>query len=189
MMCGQMARSDENEVCDDFEAFEENDVDLELELEYELNALENDDDGGDSAPSDGVGVRDEVFIPNSGGYSGQLVISYAGQVYVFDNVDHEKAQDALYLLGISGTWLGDTIVGRNCHRQSEPPVPGRCSQLQRLASLERFRQKRMKRCFEKKIRYDVRQEVALGMQRSRGQFASRKTVDDSGPSNCLQNSM
>lgn len=31
----------------------------------------------------------------------------------------------------------------------------------RQASLNRFREKRKERCFDKKIRYDVRQEVAL----------------------------
>lgn len=39
--------------------------------------------------------------------------------------------------------------------------PGRSSQPQRAASLNRFRQKRKERCFEKKVRYGVRQEVAL----------------------------
>ena len=38
--------------------------------------------------------------------------------------------------------------------------PGRCSDPRRAASLNRFRQKRKERCFEKKIRYNVRQEVA-----------------------------
>uniref|UniRef100_A0A7N0UVF4 CCT domain-containing protein n=1 Tax=Kalanchoe fedtschenkoi TaxID=63787 RepID=A0A7N0UVF4_KALFE len=51
----------------------------------------------------------------------------------------------------------------------------------------------MKRCFEKKIRYHVRQKVALRLPRSKGQFFSEKTVDcggnntkDSGPSNSLR---
>jgi hypothetical protein len=39
------------------------------------------------------------------------------------------------------------------------PVP--CSQPHRAASLNRFRQKRKERCFDKKVRYSVRQEVAL----------------------------
>jgi hypothetical protein len=37
----------------------------------------------------------------------------------------------------------------------------KCIQSHRQASLIRFRQKRKERCFEKKVRYDVRQEVAL----------------------------
>ena len=39
--------------------------------------------------------------------------------------------------------------------------PPRCTQPQRAASLSRFRQKRKERCFDKKVRYGVRQEVAL----------------------------
>lgn len=35
------------------------------------------------------------------------------------------------------------------------------SQPHRAASLNRFRQKRKERCFDKKVRYSVRQEVAL----------------------------
>jgi len=38
--------------------------------------------------------------------------------------------------------------------------PARCSLPQRAASLDRFRQKRKERCFDKKVRYSVRQEVA-----------------------------
>ena len=39
--------------------------------------------------------------------------------------------------------------------------PGRSIQPQRAASLSRFREKRKERCFDKKIRYSVRKEVAL----------------------------
>lgn len=38
---------------------------------------------------------------------------------------------------------------------------GRSIQPQRAASLSRFREKRKERCFDKKIRYNVRKEVAL----------------------------
>lgn len=40
-------------------------------------------------------------------------------------------------------------------------VPQRMSMPQRLASLLRFREKRKERNFDKKIRYNVRKEVAL----------------------------
>ncbi|XP_073004795.1 GATA transcription factor 18-like isoform X2 [Typha latifolia] len=43
----------------------------------------------------------------------------------------------------------------------------------RIASLIRFREKRKERNFDKKIRYNVRKEVALRMQRRRGQFAGK----------------
>jgi len=48
------------------------------------------------------------------------------------------------------------------------------NQPQRIASLTRFREKRKERCFDKKIRYSVRKEVALRMQRNKGQFTSTK---------------
>ncbi|KAG2400004.1 GATA transcription factor [Vigna angularis] len=44
----------------------------------------------------------------------------------------------------------------------------------RIASLVRFREKRKERCFDKKIRYTVRKEVAQRMHRKNGQFASLK---------------
>ncbi|KAA8541539.1 hypothetical protein F0562_022691 [Nyssa sinensis] len=49
-----------------------------------------------------------------------------------------------------------------------------------MASLIRFREKRKERNFDKKIRYTVRKEVALRMQRNKGQFTSSKpNYDDS----------
>lgn len=39
--------------------------------------------------------------------------------------------------------------------------PQRCSDPERAASLRRFYQKKQNRCYEKKIRYDVRREVAV----------------------------
>ncbi|KHN26151.1 GATA transcription factor 25 [Glycine soja] len=53
----------------------------------------------------------------------------------------------------------------------------KCSLPQRAASLDRFRQKRKERCFDKKVRYSVRQEVALRMHRNKGQFTSSKKQD------------
>lgn len=46
-------------------------------------------------------------------------------------------------------------------KQNLADYPVRSSQPQRAASLNRFREKRKERCFEKKIRYTVRKEVAL----------------------------
>ncbi|XP_021762216.1 GATA transcription factor 19-like [Chenopodium quinoa] len=42
----------------------------------------------------------------------------------------------------------------------------------RIASLVRFREKRKERCFDNKIRYTIRKEVAQRMHRKNGQFAS-----------------
>lgn len=48
----------------------------------------------------------------------------------------------------------------------------------RVASLIRFREKRKERCFDKKIRYGVRKEVAQKMKRRKGQFAGRADFGD-----------
>jgi hypothetical protein len=48
----------------------------------------------------------------------------------------------------------------------------------RVASLMRFREKRKERCFDKKIRYSVRKEVAQKMKRRKGQFAGRADFGD-----------
>ncbi|KAK4378560.1 hypothetical protein RND71_000422 [Anisodus tanguticus] len=56
--------------------------------------------------------------------------------------------------------------------------PGRLNKPQRAASLNRFREKRKERCFDKKIRYTVRKEVAMRMQRKKGQFTSAKSISD-----------
>ncbi|XP_059633622.1 GATA transcription factor 24-like isoform X2 [Cornus florida] len=53
-------------------------------------------------------------------------------------------------------------------------TPKRSNLSRRIASLVRFRQKRKERCFDKKIRYTVRKEVAQRMHRKNGQFASLK---------------
>ncbi|KAJ0076214.1 hypothetical protein Patl1_34918 [Pistacia atlantica] len=63
-----------------------------------------------------------------------------------------------------------------------PGTPQRLSVPQRLASLIRFREKRKERNFEKKIRYTVRKEVALRMQRNKGQFTSSKSNNDDSAS-------
>ncbi|KAF1893600.1 hypothetical protein Lal_00002096 [Lupinus albus] len=126
------------------------------------------------------GVIEDVATDNGGVYasgpinmptqalddSSQLTLSFRGQV-----------QAVLLLLG-----------GREAPSSSQcvevPPLDQRgvleypkCSQSQRAASLLRFRQKKKERCFDKKVRYIVRQEVALRMQRSKGQFTSAKKQD------------
>jgi hypothetical protein len=68
--------------------------------------------------------------------------------------------------------------------------PGRSIQPQRAASLSRFREKRKERCFDKKIRYNVRKEVALRMQRKKGQFTSSKAISDElGPDSSVYSAM
>eukprot|EP00898_Chlorokybus_atmophyticus_P008674 jgi/Chlat1/8808/Chrsp90S08143 len=115
------------------------------------------------------------------GTAQQLQLSYQGDVFTFDTVPAEKVQAVLLLLG---------------SRENAPPPPMHTNMLtatapthkvqkelprmsvpHRLASLERFKIKRKERSFEKKVRYDVRKEVAQRMHRNKGQFASSKDKD------------
>ncbi|GMI89658.1 Zinc-finger protein expressed in Inflorescence Meristem, GATA TRANSCRIPTION FACTOR 25 [Hibiscus trionum] len=106
----------------------------------------------------------------------QLTLSFRGQVYVFDAITPEKFHAVLLLLG--GCELTSGPHGVDTPAQSQRGVldfPRGSNQLHRAASLDRFRQKRKERCFDKKVRYSVRQEVALRMQRNKGQFTSAKS--------------
>ncbi|CAH2053150.1 unnamed protein product [Thlaspi arvense] len=113
----------------------------------------------------------------------QLTLSFQGQVYVFDRVMPEKVQAVLLLLGgreVPHT-LSTTIGSPHQNNRGLCGTPQRFSAPQRQASLLRFREKRKGRNFDKTIRYTVRKEVALRMQRKKGQFTSAKSSnDDSG---------
>ncbi|KAM3291302.1 GATA transcription factor 28 [Capsicum chinense] len=120
------------------------------------------------------------IVPTAGsGASDQLTLSFQGEVYVFDSVSPEKVQAVLLLLG--GYEVPAGIPTVNVAPQSQRAsgdFPGRLNQPQRAASLNRFREKRKERCFDKKIRYTVRKEVAMRMQRKKGQFTSAKSISD-----------
>ncbi|GAB4838402.1 hypothetical protein Ancab_027937 [Ancistrocladus abbreviatus] len=127
-------------------------------------------------------VPDSEFpLPASAGGSDQLTLSFQGEVYVFDAVSPEKVQEVLILLGGYEVPSGiPTAAVTTQNHRSLGEFPGRSSQPQRAASLNRFREKRKERCFDKKIRYTVRKEVALRMQREKGQFVSSKRSDEAG---------
>ncbi|KAK0576458.1 hypothetical protein LWI29_017863 [Acer saccharum] len=140
-----------------------------------------------AAMENGVGVEDvaadSVYVPTGSelSNSSQLTLSFRGQVYVFDAVTPDKVQAVLLLLGgceLSTGPQGMEVIAQN--QRGVPDFPGRCTQPQRAASLDRFRQKRKERCFDKKVRYSVRQEVALRMQRNKGQFTSAKKSEGGG---------
>ncbi|KAA8545666.1 hypothetical protein F0562_020883 [Nyssa sinensis] len=121
----------------------------------------------------------EIPPPVGGGGADQLTLSFQGEVYVFDAVSPEKVQAVLLLLGGYEVPTGIPAIGMAPQNQRGlGDFPGRSSQPQRAASLNRFREKRKERCFDKKIRYNVRKEVALRMQRKKGQFTSSKAVSD-----------
>ncbi|KAL0412657.1 UNVERIFIED_CONTAM: GATA transcription factor 24 [Sesamum radiatum] len=112
----------------------------------------------------------------------QLTLSFQGEVFVFDSVSPEKVQAVLLLLGGYEVPTGVPTPGMTpTNHRYLGDYPGRLSQPQRAASLNRFREKRKERCFDKKIRYTVRKEVALRMQRKKGQFTSSKS-DELGSS-------
>ncbi|KAF0918837.1 hypothetical protein E2562_026209 [Oryza meyeriana var. granulata] len=109
--------------------------------------------------------------------SNQLTLSFQGEVYVFDSVSPDKVQAVLLLLG--GRELNP---GLGSGASSSAPYSKRLNFPHRVASLMRFREKRKERNFDKKIRYSVRKEVALRMQRNRGQFTSSKPKGDEATS-------
>ncbi|KAK8936708.1 GATA transcription factor 24 [Platanthera zijinensis] len=126
---------------------------------------------GPSDPSDPghPGDPQGMIVPHGG--SNQLTLSFQGEVYVFDSVSPEKVQAVLLLLG--GREISSSLATfpstSNLSSKQRSTLP------HRVASLMRFREKRKERNFDKKIRYVVRKEVALRMQRSRGQFISSKS--------------
>uniref|UniRef100_A0A0E0JVI6 Tify domain-containing protein n=1 Tax=Oryza punctata TaxID=4537 RepID=A0A0E0JVI6_ORYPU len=109
-----------------------------------------------------------------GGYphvpSNTLTLSFQGEVYVFESVSAERVQAVLLLLGGRELAPGSGSVPSSSAAYSK-----KMNFPHRMASLMRFREKRKERNFDKKIRYTVRKEVALRMQRNRGQFTSSKS--------------
>ncbi|KAK8529785.1 hypothetical protein V6N13_102684 [Hibiscus sabdariffa] len=106
----------------------------------------------------------------------ELTIAFEGEVYVFPAVTSEKVQAVLLLLG--GCDASVNVPSSEFLLQEKVKAvddSSRGSKLsRRIASLVRFREKRKERCFEKKIRYTCRKEVAQRMNRKNGQFTSFK---------------
>ncbi|KAB2042666.1 hypothetical protein ES319_D02G231500v1 [Gossypium barbadense] len=117
----------------------------------------------------------------------ELTIAFEGEVYVFPAVTSEKVQAVLLLLGGCDTSIN--MPSSEFLLQEKVKVVGDSSRgskiSRRIASLVRFREKRKERCFEKKIRYTCRKEVAQRMHRKNGQFASVKD-SNSGEGSCDQ---
>ncbi|KAG6496907.1 GATA transcription factor 18-like isoform X2 [Zingiber officinale] len=113
--------------------------------------------------------------------SNQLTLLFQGEIYVFDSVSPEKVQAVLLLLGGSEVPTGTAGVQLPTQQDDKAydyilrrtDIPAK-----RIASLIRFREKRKERNFDKKIRYTVRKEVALRMQRRKGQFAGKANPTD-----------
>ncbi|KAK4747516.1 hypothetical protein SAY87_014102 [Trapa incisa] len=140
----------------------------------DMEELEEDTTGGLLNP---VSNRNSAEVESEGAVvaprRSELTLSFEGEVYVFPAVTPEKVQAVLLLLG------GPDVPARVPTEVPYPqidkgivdmPKPSNLSR--RIASLVRFREKRKVRCFDKKIRYTVRKEVAQRMHRKNGQFAS-----------------
>ncbi|CAI9116130.1 OLC1v1017205C4 [Oldenlandia corymbosa var. corymbosa] len=119
----------------------------------------------------------EVVAPRTS----ELSLAFEGEVYVFPAVTPEKVQAVLLLLGSgdSPMALPRTHVAYDSTNKYIDDTPKRSNLSQRVASLVRFREKRKERCFDKKIRYSVRKEVAQRMHRKNGQFASVREGSES----------
>ncbi|XP_065870317.1 GATA transcription factor 28-like [Euphorbia lathyris] len=139
-------------------------------------------DGMEDGPAAAIrvsGGQDYAMVVGNGSEADQLTLSFQGEVYVFDAVSPDKVQAVLLLLGGYEIPAGIPNTGTLPLTQKVPSdLSARLTQPQRAASLRRFREKRKERCFDKKIRYSVRKEVALRMQRKKGQFTSSKANSD-----------
>ncbi|KAL9251120.1 GATA transcription factor 24-like protein [Drosera capensis] len=160
-------------------------IDAAAQMSYDCQGIDGDSGGVNGGVGDvnSIVVHQNSFYMNESEFPGavmpgnggddQLTMSFQGEVYVFDAVSPEKVRAVLLLLGGYEVPSGIRTTGVSAQSQrSLVEIPVRSSQPQREASLNRFREKRKERCYDKKIRYTVRKEVALRMQRKKGQFAS-----------------
>ncbi|TKY74423.1 GATA transcription factor 24 [Spatholobus suberectus] len=160
-------------------------------LQFEDPAIpvdDDDDDGGDDATdeledanvnsvnvSNAASANHEAVVAMPSRTS-ELTLSFEGEVYVFPAVTPQKVQAVLLLLGGRDVPAGIPSVELPFDQSNRAmgDTPKRSNLSRRIASLVRFREKRKERCFDKKIRYSVRKEVAQRMHRKNGQFASLK---------------
>ncbi|KAM0901471.1 hypothetical protein ACQ4PT_020007 [Festuca glaucescens] len=124
-----------------------------------------------AAPGDDDAAAAEALLSAA---SEQLTLVYQGEVYVFDPVPPQKVQAVILVLGGCEVPPGlVSMAGSTVYGEKSTTVAAK-----RVASLIRFREKRKERCFDKKIRYGVRKEVAQKMKRRKGQFAGRADFGD-----------
>ncbi|XP_031248520.1 GATA transcription factor 24-like isoform X2 [Pistacia vera] len=148
-----------------------------------MNIMNNCNNNNNSnTTSSVVNVAEHGVVVAAASRTSELTLSFEGEVYVFPAVTPEKVQAVLLLLGGRDIPTGvPTIeVPYDQNNRGFGDTPKRSNLSRRIASLVRFREKRKERCFDKKIRYTVRKEVAQRMHRKNGQFASSK--ESSGPS-------
>lgn len=111
-------------------------------------------------PATGDHVQPDVWNAHC-----QATLSFNGRVFVFDNVPCDKVNFAFLVLG--GYEFDHSSTTRVApHIRSDDP--------KRREFLHRYYEKKKRRCYEKRIRYNVRRETALKIHRDRGQFAGKK---------------
>ncbi|XP_021776248.1 GATA transcription factor 24-like [Chenopodium quinoa] len=171
----------------------------QFEDQNQLAIMEEDDDddfsaGGDSAGEDAhvsIAIPGNANRPDSAAAAAvrcssssslirrrtsELTIAFEGEVYVFPAVTPDKVQAVLLLLGgrdVSTSVPTSEFLLQQHHMALGDPSCGQKIS-HRIASLVRFRKKRKERCYDKKIRYTCRKEVAQRMHRKNGQFVSLK---------------
>ncbi|KAE8709849.1 hypothetical protein F3Y22_tig00110328pilonHSYRG00670 [Hibiscus syriacus] len=152
------------DVCDDVSASAS--VDNHQNIGYDAHPLDN-GIGVEGVATDpmyataAVASASDLAIVQRADDASQLTLSFRGQVYVFDEITPDKFHAVLLLLGgceLTSGPHGVEMSSQNLRGGLDFP---RSNQPHRAASLDRFRQKRKERCFVKKVRYGVRQEVAL----------------------------
>ncbi|KAJ6840151.1 GATA transcription factor 18-like isoform X1 [Iris pallida] len=140
------------------------------------------DVGGGAIVLSDVSPEEDLRVPDLiSPSSNQLTLLFQGEVYVFDSVTPEKVQAVLLLLGgceVPGGIAGMALPRRHDDRGFDDLLRRTDIPARRFASLMRFREKRKERNFDKKIRYTVRKEVALRMQRRKGQFIGKATPQE-----------
>ncbi|PVH31398.1 hypothetical protein PAHAL_9G133800 [Panicum hallii] len=180
------------------------DADVDVEMRAAAAAPGGDDgedDTGEEEDDDGDDVYDEdeeertapapaeeppAPAPVSAlpGNPNQLTLLFQGEVYVFESVTPDKVQAVLLLLGrgeLPPDYAGKVVPSQNENKGYDDILRRTDIPAKRVASLLRFREKRKERNFDKKIRYAVRKEVALRMQRRKGQFAGRASLEGESP--------
>nr|ACU17819.1 unknown [Glycine max] len=166
---------------------------------------DDDDDGGDDDAMDDLedanvnsvnvaanaaaSVNHEAVVAMPSRTS-ELTLSFEGEVYVFPAITPQKVQAVLLLLGGRDVQARVPAVEQPFDQSNRGmgDTPKRSDLSRRIASLVRFRVKRKERCFDKKIRYSVRKEVAQRMHRKNGQFASLKESPGSSNWDSVQSS-
>ncbi|CAK9163636.1 unnamed protein product [Ilex paraguariensis] len=165
------------------------------ERQEQVPPVEIDDDEGDGEYDDGGDdTMDEaedghVTSVNASNHHGrgvvvpsrtsELTLAFEGEVYVFPAVTPDKVQAVLLLLGGPEipTALPTVDVHFEPNKKGVKDIPKRSNLSRRIASLVRFREKRKERCFDKKIRYNVRKEVAQSLNNGKEYGESGRAID------------